>query len=123
MLGLRLLTYIQDDGSHLFIAPTPNEHHDYLRRAPFVGLPLVWSSFGLVIISLTSWVVIGFKRVWQLAGGQATQGSIFMANRYPKANNRRHIISFERRASNEVKQICDVLCDCEENMIVTKVVN
>ena len=30
---------------------------------------------------------------------------------------------FERRASNEVKQICDVLCDCEENMLVTKVVN
>ena len=29
-------------------------------------------------------------------------------------------ISFERRASNEVKQICDVLCDCEENMLVTK---
>ena len=30
---------------------------------------------------------------------------------------------FESRASNEVKQICDVLCDCEENMLVTKAVN
>ena len=70
MLGLRLLTYIQDDGSHLFIALTPNEHHDYPRRAPFVRPPLVWSSSGLVIITLTSWVVIGFKRVsgsWQAA--------------------------------------------------------
>ena len=126
MLGLRLLTYIQDDGSHLFIALTPNEHHDYPRRAPFVRPPLVWSSSSLVIITLTSrnWIQ---GCVWQLACGQATQGSIFMANRYPTPRPRTVDMylnmSFERRASNEVKQICDVFCDCEENMLVTKVVN
>ena len=91
-LWLGLLTYIQDNGSHLFIALTPNKHHDYPRRTPFLPPPPVWSSSGLVIITLTSWVLIGFKHVsgnWQAA---KPPGVDFMANHYPKAKNCRHVL-------------------------------
>ena len=52
------------------------------------------------------------------------QGSILWQTFIPRPRTiDMYLNIFERRASNEVKQICDVLCDCEENMLVTKVVN